>query len=116
MKVLTVNIHKGFSFFNRNFVLPQLKTAVSETKADIVFLQEVIGEDLKKQEKYSDWPESSHYEFLADQIWPEYAYAKNAVFPEKHYGNAILSRYPIESSKQINVSTNRFEQRGFLYS
>ena len=29
LKVLTVNIHKGFTFFNRKFILPELREAVS---------------------------------------------------------------------------------------
>ncbi|MEO8390123.1 MAG: EEP domain-containing protein, partial [Polaromonas sp.] len=40
-KVLTVNIHKGFTFFNRKFILPELREAVRSVGADVVFLQEV---------------------------------------------------------------------------
>lgn len=116
MNVLTVNTHKGFSVFNRNFVLDQLKEAIRLTHADIVFLQEVTGENEKKRAKYEAWPEKSHYEFLADQIWDDYAYGKNAVYPAGHHGNAILSKYPIDSFEQVNISTNFVEQRGFLYT
>ncbi|MGH8805531.1 MAG: endonuclease/exonuclease/phosphatase family protein, partial [Polaromonas sp.] len=38
-KVLTVNIHKGFTFFNRKFILPELREAVRSVSADVVFLQ-----------------------------------------------------------------------------
>ena len=43
LRVLTVNVHKGFSFLNRRFVLPELRDAVREVAADVVFLQEVHG-------------------------------------------------------------------------
>ena len=44
IKVLTVNTHKGFTAFNRRFILPELREAVRSTGADLVFLQEVLGE------------------------------------------------------------------------
>ena len=37
IKVLTVNIHKGFTFFNRKFILPELREAVRTIGADVVF-------------------------------------------------------------------------------
>lgn len=36
-KVLTINTHKGFTSFNRRFILPELRDAVRATSADIVF-------------------------------------------------------------------------------
>ena len=42
-KVLTVNIHKGFTFFNRKFMLHELREAVRSVASDVVFLQEVHG-------------------------------------------------------------------------
>jgi endonuclease/exonuclease/phosphatase family metal-dependent hydrolase len=43
LNVLTLNVHKGFTFFNRRFILPELREAVRATGADLVFLQEVPG-------------------------------------------------------------------------
>ena len=40
-KVLTVNVHKGFTTFNRRFMLHELREAVRGVAADLVFLQEV---------------------------------------------------------------------------
>ncbi len=37
-KVLTINTHKGFTSFNRRFILPELRDAVRANSADIVFL------------------------------------------------------------------------------
>ena len=43
LKVLTINTHKGFTAFNKRFILPELRDAVRTVGADIVCLQEVLG-------------------------------------------------------------------------
>lgn len=43
LNVLTINTHKGFTAFNRRFILPELREAVRSVSADIVCLQEVMG-------------------------------------------------------------------------
>ncbi len=115
LKLLSYNIHKGFSL-TQSFTLEQMREGIRSTSADLVFLQEVQGEHAKKQKQFKNWPLASQFEFLADSIWPHYAYGKNAVYSDGHHGNAILSRYPILSSENINISTNRFEQRGLLHA
>ncbi len=37
----------------------------------------------------------SQFAFLADEIWPHFAYGKNAIYSAGHHGNAILSKHPI---------------------
>ncbi len=115
VRLLTINIHKGFSALNKRFVLHELREAIRSTSADVVFLQEVVGKNSRKAIKHPAWPEIAHYEFLADSTWPYYAYGKNAVYPGGHHGNAILSRYPIKYYTNIDISTNRIEKRGLLY-
>ena len=44
IKILTYNIHKGFSTGNRQFVLQKIKESIKASEADVVFLQEVIGQ------------------------------------------------------------------------
>ncbi|SUG69289.1 Endonuclease/Exonuclease/ phosphatase family protein [Salmonella enterica subsp. enterica] len=29
-----------------------------------------------------NWPDTTHYEFLADTMWSDFAYGRNAVYPE----------------------------------
>jgi endonuclease/exonuclease/phosphatase family metal-dependent hydrolase len=116
MRVLSYNIHKGFTALNRNFVLKAIKDAIRLVRADIVFLQEVCGHNSRHAKKHRDWPQSSQFEFLADEVWTHYAYGKNAVYSEGHHGNAILSQYPVHSWENVNISTNAFEKRGMLHS
>jgi len=115
LRVATYNIHKGFSHFNRRLVVHELRHHLRTLEVDIVFLQEVQGEHLHHASRLSDWPAEPQYEFLADQVWQDYAYGKNAVYDHGDHGNAILSRYPIVSSENQDVSSHRFEQRGLLH-
>jgi len=114
-RVLTVNMHKGFSFFNRKFILPELRQAVRAVRADVVFLQEVQGDHSGHSARVSQWPEVSQYEFLADAMWPQFAYGRNAVYPQGHHGNAVLSKYPIVWYQNRDVSIAGPERRGLLH-
>ncbi|WP_312664792.1 endonuclease/exonuclease/phosphatase family protein, partial [Pantoea sp. CTOTU49201] len=114
-KVLTINTHKGFTSFNRRFILPELRDAVRATSADIVFLQEVMGTHAIHSLHIENWPETSHYEFLADTMWDDFAYGRNAVYPEGHHGNAILSRFPIVEYENRDISVAGSEKRGMLH-
>lgn len=115
LRIVTYNIHKGFSQFNRRMVLHDLREQLRGTRADLVFLQEVVGAHDLHPERHADYPDQSQYEFLADAIWQDYAYGKNAVYPAGHHGNAILSRFPIAGWSNEDVSAHRFEQRGLLH-
>jgi endonuclease/exonuclease/phosphatase family metal-dependent hydrolase len=115
LKVLTYNIHKGFTSFNREFVLDELRTALRSTHADLALLQEVVGDHSGHKSTVHKWPTRPQFEFLADTVWPHYAYARNAVYPRGHHGNVILSRFPILSYDQENLSTNSMEHRGLLH-
>jgi endonuclease/exonuclease/phosphatase family metal-dependent hydrolase len=114
IKILSYNIHKGFTIGNRDFVLEQIRLALRETEADILFLQEVLGDHRDKKCEIPDWKTAIQFEYIADSVWPHFAYGKNAAYPEGHHGNAILSKFPIIDWQNFSISTNRFEQRGLL--
>ena len=114
-KVLTVNIHKGFTFFNRKFILPELREAVRGVGADVVFLQEVTGRHTQHGERFDNFPDTPHYEFLADDIWPDCVYGRNAVYTQGDHGNAVMSKFPIVKFENIDVSVSGPERRGLLH-
>lgn len=116
LNVLSLNVHKGFDLFNRRFVLPGLREAIGEVSADAVFLQEVLGEHVLHATRHAGWPAGPHYEFLADSLWPQFAYGRNAVYPHGHHGNALLSRFPITHWHNLDVSIAGHEQRGLLHA
>jgi endonuclease/exonuclease/phosphatase family metal-dependent hydrolase len=114
IKVLSYNIHKGFTIRNKEFVLSKIRDAIRLINPDIVFLQEVLGDH--SNHKIDDWINNVQFEYLAHELWSHYAYGKNAVYEKGHHGNAILSKYPIISYDNINISTNPMEQRGVLHA
>ncbi len=115
LRVLTVNTHKGFSSFNRRFILHDLREAVRAVGADIVFMQEVQGSHQHHATRTAGYHAGPHYEFLADQIWPDFAYGKNAVYPHGDHGNALMSKFPIVSHENRDVSIRGPERRGMLH-
>lgn len=115
LNVATYNIHKGLSLFNRRLVIHELRERLRVLNADVVFLQEVLGTHLRHARRHGEWPVEPQYEFLADSMWPEYAYGRNAVYDAGHHGNAILSRFSIVHWDNQDVSAHRFERRGLLH-
>ena len=115
LKIATYNIHKGFSHFNRRVVLHELRDRLRELDADIVFLQEAQGEHASHSERFHNYPDGAQHEFIAQEVWPHHAYGKNSVYEAGHHGNAILSRFPILQSLNMDVSAHRFESRGLLH-
>lgn len=113
--VLTLNLHMGFDLLKRRFVLPELREAIRGVSADMVFLQEVLGAHAGHSRRHRNWPEGSQYEYLADTIWNQHAYGRNAAYPEGHHGNALLSKFPILSQQNRDVSVDGHEQRGLLH-
>ena len=111
LKIATFNIHKGVSSFNTRLVLNKQRELVRKLHADIVFLQEVRGE----HSRHSKLTLNTQYEFLADSIWHNYAYGKNAVLSGGHHGNAILSKFPIIKWENEDISASFVEQRGLLH-
>ena len=113
-RVLTVNVHKGFGLFNRRFILHELREAVHAVSADVVFLQEVIGEHAHYASRFANWPATPQYEYLADTIW-KHCYGRNAVYPHGDHGNALLSRFPVRYYTNHDVSLQGHEARGLLH-
>ncbi|BCT97255.1 EEP domain-containing protein [Lysobacter helvus] len=116
LTVLTLNAHMGFDLLNRRFVLHELREAVRSVSADLVFLQEVMGENARHAKRHAAWPAATQYDFLADTLWPHAAYGRNAVYPHGHHGNALLSKHPIAAHRNRDVSIQGHEERGLLHA
>ena len=115
IKIATYNIHKGVTSLRQRPRIHTLKRALREIDAELVFLQEVRGQDeLMAVRLDSPLLTIAQHEFLAGRLYHS-AYGKNAVYDHGHHGNALLSRYRIVSSENIDVSDNRLESRGILH-
>jgi len=115
LRILTLNIHKGFAMGPRRLVLSNIRDHLRASKANLVFLQEVVGDNQRHRRNIRQWPESSQLEFLADTVWAHHAYGKNAIYQHGHHGNAILSEKPFINWDNIDASFLNFSHRGFLH-
>lgn len=115
LRVVTLNIHKGLSHFNRRVVIHDLREGLRALDPDLVFLQEVQGLNDRHALRFASWPGEPQHEFLAEARW-QHAYGRNRVYEHGHHGNALLSRFPIVSAENQDVSDHRFENRGLLHT
>lgn len=113
--VATYNIHKGFSQLTQRVMIHELREKLHGLDADILFLQEVQGVHRRRAGRHRDWPGKPQHEFIADTVWHEVAYGRNAVYRHGHHGNAVLSRYPIVAQSNHDISAHMFENRGLLH-
>lgn len=115
LTIATYNIHKGVSSLGSRPRIQELKSAISGMSADVVFLQEVQGRhDLLALRHAGTWPSLSQHEYLAGD-GQHSAYGMNAVYDHGHHGNALLSNFPIVSSRNQDVSDHAWEARGILH-
>lgn len=101
LQILSYNIHKGVGWDIRKSTLHQIQNQIFNSNSDIIFLQEIRG---------------AQFELITSAKWPHASYGKNAVYQKGHHGNAILSKYPIVSSENIDLTFRRHEKRGMLHS
>src|SRR3954469_13417530 len=112
LRVATYNIHKGVSTFRSMPRIHALKQALASMEADILFLQEVQGRHDKYATRHAaHWPTQAQHQFLAGDSH-QAVYGMNAIYDHGHHGNALLSRFPILSSVNTDVSDHAFEARG----
>ena len=115
IKILTYNIHKGFTTGNLRFILHDIKDSLRSIDADVIFLQEIHGKRNISKNRFDDWHNNNQFEFLADEVWPHHAYGKNAIYKSGHHGNAILSKYPFVEWENIDISIMRSASRSILH-
>ena len=112
--VVTYNIHKGLSQFNRRLVLHDIRERLGTLNADVAFLQEVQGRHERNARRHVTWPEISQHEFLCHD-GAHSVYGMNAVYQDGHHGNAVVSRHPIPQWENIDISHHPIESRGLLH-
>ena len=111
IKVLTLNTHKLIAPFSRKYTLFELREALRAVDPDLVFLQEMRGEHPRNHPHAMGSP----IEILAEGNWPYFIYAANSIYESGNHGNAILSKFPIKQSRNIDLTNHSREQRGLLW-
>jgi endonuclease/exonuclease/phosphatase family metal-dependent hydrolase len=115
IRIATYNIHKGVSSLRSTPRVHALKQALTSMDADVLFLQEVQGRHDKYATRHATlWPEQAQHQYLAGESH-QAVYGMNAVYDHGHHGNALLSRYPVLSSRNQDVSDHAYESRGILH-
>ncbi|HYD93734.1 MAG TPA: endonuclease/exonuclease/phosphatase family protein [Noviherbaspirillum sp.] len=115
LRIATYNIHKGVSSLRSMPRIHALKQALASMEADILFLQEVQGRHDKYATRHASlWPEQAQHQFLAGESH-QAVYGMNAIYDHGHHGNALLSRFPVVSASNRDVSDHAFESRGILH-
>jgi endonuclease/exonuclease/phosphatase family metal-dependent hydrolase len=110
LRVVTWNIHKGIGGVDRLYRPNRVVKVLRRCAADIVFLQEVDeGVPRSSMDRQVD--------LLGDALgYPFRAYFPNVRLKRGHYGNALLSRFPIDHQENIDLTRPLRKRRGALHA
>ncbi len=107
-KVATYNIHKCVGI-DRKYSPERIVDVLREVDADVVAMQEVLCR--------SHLNERDHQaKFIARELGMDFRLGENRRLNGGDYGNAILSRFPIEHHQNFDISIKKYEPRGCLRS
>jgi len=100
--VATYNVHRWIGRNGRRRADPgQAEFVLSELGADVIALQEVLRPSA----------DEGLLEELADRLGLHVAFAVARQHKQGELGNAILSRWPIQSASTLDISNSRIERR-----
>jgi endonuclease/exonuclease/phosphatase family metal-dependent hydrolase len=107
-RLLTYNIHKGIGGVDRRYRPERIVEAISHCQPDIVLLQEVDdGVPRSRLDRQVD--------LLAEALsLPHRAYQRNVHLRIGHYGNAILSRFPLHDIRDLELTVPLKKRRRAL--
>lgn len=108
VRVMTYNIHKGIGGIDRRYRPQRIIETVAHYEPDIVFLQEVDdGVPRSRLDRQVD-----HF---GDALGFDHrAFQANVRLTRGHYGNAILSRFPLAQTWDIDLTIRMKKRRQAL--
>jgi len=98
-RLLPYNTHKGFGGIDRRYRPERIAETIAHCQPDLVLLQEVDeGASRSNHHRQVDW--------LGDALGlPHRAYQANVRLRQGgHYGNAILSRFPLQDVRDLDLT------------
>jgi endonuclease/exonuclease/phosphatase family metal-dependent hydrolase len=105
-RVVTYNVHKCRGLDQR--VRPErILRVLREIDADIVALQEILSIEGGRVE-------DDQARFIAEELGFEYRLGENRRLRGGAYGNLVLSRFPVLSAQNYDLSVRGREERGCL--
>ena len=97
-RIVTYNIHKGIGGLDRRYRPQRIVETLVRYKPDIVLMQEV--DDMVPRSN-----RDCQVELFADALGMKYhAFQHNVRLKWGHYGNAILSRFPLTDVHHVNLT------------
>jgi endonuclease/exonuclease/phosphatase family metal-dependent hydrolase len=115
-RAATYNIAKGSTGIAGRSRVHDIRLALHLINADVVFLQEVQDRTDRRALAQPQRPAGAQIDFLATSGYSHSAYGINAIYPHGHHGNAILSRFPITTHSNHDISDHALERRGMLHA
>ncbi len=107
-RVITYNIHKGIGGVDRLYRPERIIETLKHYEADIIFLQEV--DDNVPRSRFH-----RQVDLIGDALSMRYrVFQRNVKLTKGHYGNAILSRYPLLDTENINLTVSIKKKRRAL--
>jgi endonuclease/exonuclease/phosphatase family metal-dependent hydrolase len=104
MRIVTYNIHKARGMDGRTSI-KRVAAVLAGLKADIIALQEVFS---------ASEAQEGQVQALATELEMETAFGGTRHHRGRPYGNAILTRWPIINSCEMDISWARRERRGCI--
>jgi endonuclease/exonuclease/phosphatase family metal-dependent hydrolase len=104
MRIVTYNIHKARGIDGRTSI-KRIARVLGELDADIIALQEIFALCDSQQ---------GQVEALATELGLRSAFGCTRHHEGRPYGNAILTRWPILESRDLDISWYRRERRGCI--
>jgi endonuclease/exonuclease/phosphatase family metal-dependent hydrolase len=105
-RIATYNIHKCVGI-DRKFSPERIVDVLEEIDADVIALQEVLCH--KNSHRRED-----QGAFIAAELGLEYFLGENRRIHDGLYGNVVLSRLPVRTAQNFDISVKKREPRGCL--
>jgi len=106
VRVLSYNIHKGIGGRDRSYRLERVMEVIAAEAPDIVCLQEVDRN--VRRSRYDNQPDRLAEHFAFDHR----LFQLNVHVQSGGYGNLLLSRWPMQSHHQVQLTKQRKKARG----
>src|SRR2546421_6336578 len=103
MRLVSYNVHRAVGR-DRRCEPERIVGVLKELEADVIALQEV--EASERGEDMLAW--------LAKQIGHHAVAGTTLIRHDGHYGNGLLSRCPIQSTRHVDITFGRREPRGAI--
>ncbi len=105
-RIATYNIHKCVGL-DRKFSPERIADVLREVDADIIALQEVLCHSSSNRRE-------DQAGFIAGELEMDLRFGENRQIKTGQYGNAILSRLPLKTFENFDISVKKYEPRGCL--